>query len=240
MSSVSPSTQTPSKFHLTPGVVSRLAQIVLQTALQAVLLFGCAGRLDWGAAWLYLAVYVALLGVNALLLLPKGTALIEERGHLSFPHRWDRVVIAFYALGSLGLLVVSGLDERFGWTPPLGLAATLVGVLGLVLGMGLFTWGMVTNAYFATAARVQAERGQQVVTTGPYRFVRHPGYAGTLLTAATIPLLLGSVWAWLPGLVLAAAIVARTFFEDRMLHADLAGYADYARRVRYRLLPGVW
>jgi protein-S-isoprenylcysteine O-methyltransferase Ste14 len=116
----------------------------------------------------------------------------------------------------------------------------LIGLAGLILGMTLFSWGMVTNAYFAVAARIQSERGQQVITTGPYRFVRHPGYAGTILTAVTIPLLLGSLWAFWPGLVLIAALVARTLLEDRLLHAELPGYGDYARRVRFRLLPGVW
>jgi protein-S-isoprenylcysteine O-methyltransferase Ste14 len=240
MSSISPSTRTPSRFHLTPGVVNRLAQLVFLVLLQAALLFGCAGRLDWGAAWLYLAVYVASLVANALLLLPQGSALIEERGRLAFPHRWDQIILVFYTLGSLGLLVVSGLDERFGWTVPLGLPVQGVGLVGVIFSLALFDWSLVTNAYFATAARVQAERAQQVVTTGPYRFVRHPGYSGALHTALSLPLLLGSLWAYLPGFVLVAAIVARTVFEDRMLRAELAGYADYARRVRYRLLPGVW
>jgi protein-S-isoprenylcysteine O-methyltransferase Ste14 len=240
MRSVSPATPTSPRFQLTPGVINRLAQIAGLIVLQAALLFGCAGRLDWRAAWIYLGVYVASIAANALLLLPTGTALIEERGRLAFPQRWDRVIVVCYALGSLGLLVVSGLDERFSWTPPLPLAARLVGLLGLVLSLALFDWSMITNAYFATAARVQTERGQQVVTTGPYRFVRHPGYSGVIVTALTFPWLLGSLWAYLPGPVLIATMVARTVFEDRMLHAELARYPDYARRVRYRLLPGVW
>jgi len=136
--------------------------------------------------------------------------------------------------------VVAGLDVRFGWTGPIPWAYHVGGLLLVVLGYALFLWAMVSNAFFAEGVRIQKERGHTVATGGPYRCVRHPGYAGSILAQVSAPVLLGSPWALILGLASAAFFGVRTYLEDKTLRKELPGYEEYARRVRYRLLPGVW
>jgi len=138
------------------------------------------------------------------------------------------------------VLLIAGLDTRFGWTGRVALALQIVAIAIFMLGGALFSWAMVSNAYFSTVVRIQEDRGHTVCTTGPYRFVRHPGYVGAILQSLAVPLMLGSLWALVPGGLAALLIVARTALEDRTLWEELDGYKEYARRVRYRLLPGVW
>jgi protein-S-isoprenylcysteine O-methyltransferase Ste14 len=131
--------------------------------------------------------------------------------------------------------------EGFKVTP--GVRRRVIQLLALVvmfLGYSLFSWAMATNAYFSARVRIQADRGHQVVSDGPYRLVRHPGYAGVLPFAIALPVMLGSLWALVPGLVLVVSVVGRTALEDQTLLRDLDGYAAYAERVRFRLVPGVW
>jgi len=118
--------------------------------------------------------------------------------------------------------------------------AVLAALAAAALGYALVTWAMTANAFFSLVNRIQAERGHSVATQGPYRLVRHPGYAGAIVFELASPLALGSLWALIPGVVSALLMIARTGLEDRSLHTELPGYADYARQTPYRLLPGVW
>jgi protein-S-isoprenylcysteine O-methyltransferase Ste14 len=223
------------------GVAARAAQIGLMFAVLAVILFGAAGRLDWVWGWVYLAIYLAGTLVNAWFLLRRDPELVAERGQPGEMPGWDKALGGLWSLAQFVLLpLVAGLDERFGWTGQVGLAWHVAGVIVFAAGLALFGWAMITNAYFSTVARVQPERGQTVCREGPYRWVRHPGYAGAILQSIGSPLLLGSAWALLPAVAAAALMAARTRFEDRMLMAGLAGYAEYARQVRHRLVPGAW
>jgi protein-S-isoprenylcysteine O-methyltransferase Ste14 len=223
------------------GVAARAAQIGVMFLLIAVLLFGGAGTLDWGWAWLYLAIYLASTLVNAWFL-RRSAELVAERGRpAEAMPAWDKVLGGLWALAEfVALPLVAGLDIRFGWTGPVDTVWHLLGALVFAAGLALFGWAMISNAYFSTAARIQGDRGQTVCREGPYRIVRHPGYSGTILQSIGAPLLLGSAWALLPAAVAIAAITARTLFEDRMLHAELPGYAGYATEVRRRLVPLVW
>ena len=223
------------------GILARGAQIGVMFLLIAVLLFGAAGTLAWAWGWLYLAIYFGSVLINAWFL-RRSAELVAERGRPaeSMP-AWDKVLSSVWALAEfVALPLVAGLDFRFGWTGPVDVAWHVVGAVLFAAGLALFGWAMVANAYFSTAARIQRDRGQTVCREGPYRIVRHPGYSGTILQSIGAPLLLGSAWALLPGLAAVAAIVGRTWFEDRMLRAELPGYADYARQVRKRLVPLVW
>jgi protein-S-isoprenylcysteine O-methyltransferase Ste14 len=153
---------------------------------------------------------------------------------------WDKVVSGLWAVVGIVQLVVAGLDERYGWSGPLMLSVHVMGIVIYVLGFALFSWAMITNAYFATVVRVQTEQGHRVCTTGPYRYVRHPGYVGAVLQAIGLPLVLGSLWAVLPGIISALLMVVRTALEDRTLRAELPGYVEYTQHTHYRLLPGIW
>src|SRR5262249_22901599 len=145
------------------------------------------------------------------------------------------------AAGGLMLLtmLVAARDVRFGWTR-LPLPLHVAGLAATVLGYAIFLWAMASNAFFAGGVRVQHEREHAVVTRGPYRRVRHPGYAGTIAAQLGTPLLLGSLWAFIPAFLLVLLFVVRTRFEDRTLAEELPGYDAYARRTRFRLLPGIW
>lgn len=231
----------PAPAPLAAGIAARIGQIAVMFALIVLLLFGAAGTLDWAWGWVYLAIYVASVGINAWFM-RRNLELVAERGRPSesMP-AWDKVLSSVWAASEFLLLpLVAGFDVRFGWTGPVAVAWHLLGATLFAAGLALFGWAMVTNGYFSTVARVQDDRRQHVCRSGPYRFVRHPGYSGTILQSIGGPLLLGSPWAFLPGLVAIVSITLRTRFEDRMLQAGLAGYAEYAGGVRYRLVPGVW
>ena len=138
------------------------------------------------------------------------------------------------------MLVIAGLDGgRFGWSSmPLPLA--IAGLVTLVLAYAVIAWAMAANTFFSTTVRVQEDRGQRVVSSGPYRLVRHPGYVGMILMYVGTPVMLGSWWALIPGGLNGVAFIVRTALEDRTLQEELDGYKEYAGRVPYRLLPGVW
>ena len=140
----------------------------------------------------------------------------------------------------IGLPLVAGLDARYAWTGSLDVAWHVLGAALFGVGLGLFGWAMITNAYFSTAARIQSERGQTVCRSGPYRFVRRPGYSGTMLQSLGVAVLLGSAWALLPGIAAVGQMVLRTGLEDQMLQVELPGYPAYVRDVRHRLVPGIW
>ena len=231
-------TQPNEKSELRGKIVKRLLQVVIQFLLIGVILFVTAGHLDWVWAWAYIGVCVGVLVVNSLVLPPE---LIAERGQpRENVKRWDKAIAGLSILPSLGAPIVAGLDERFGWSPDLALWAHLAALVLLVLGQGLFTWAMVSNKFFSTAVRIQMERDHTVATGGPYRYVRHPGYVGYVLSGLATSLALGSLWALVPSGVTLCLFVVRTALEDRTLQEELDGYKEYARRVRYRLLPGIW
>jgi protein-S-isoprenylcysteine O-methyltransferase Ste14 len=144
------------------------------------------------------------------------------------------------ALFGPGMLLVAGLDERLGWLPAMSPAVRWAGGIVMCLGYGLFSWGMAENQFFSSMVRIQGERGHAVCSTGPYRFVRHPGYIGVIVYSLAAPLLLGSAWAYIPAVLTAGVVVVRTVLEDGTLRKELEGYSEYAQKVRYRLIPGVW
>ena len=219
-------------------VAKRLLQIVGQFLFIGILLFASAGTLDWIWAWVYFAAVIGILIVNALVM-PR--ELIAERGATKENVKaWDKWIALAMLVLSIGIYLIAGLNERFGWSPDLSLALHLFGLITFVLGNLLFTWAMVSNKFFSTAVRIQAERGQTVETGGPYRYVRHPGYVGYIVSTLATPLLLGSWWAFLFAVPLMGVMIFRTAMEDRTLQQELDGYSEYAARVRYRLVPGVW
>jgi protein-S-isoprenylcysteine O-methyltransferase Ste14 len=209
--------------------------------LMAAILFVASGRLDWSMAWLLVGVLCLCVVVNLVVLVTRSPELVAVRFQFERGARqWDTVLSALLAGLWLLALVVAGLDDRFHWSPPLPRLLQPGALVLLVAGDLLLLWAMVVNRFFAKMVRIQRERGHRVVSRGPYRYVRHPGYFGWILMSAAIPLILGSFWALAPVGAAVVGIVVRTALEDRMLRAELEGYAEYAGQVRYRLLPGVW
>jgi protein-S-isoprenylcysteine O-methyltransferase Ste14 len=141
---------------------------------------------------------------------------------------------------SFPLVIVAGLDHRFRWSPVFPLWLNVIGFILVAAGYTFASWALAENRFFSSMVRIQTDRGHAVCDSGPYRLVRHPGYAGNILPLPGIVLALGSVWTLIPAAVALIIAVTRTALEDRTLRAELPGYRDYARRVHYRLLPGIW
>lgn len=224
------------------GVRLWLARQVAFLLILAIVLFALAGRLDWTMGWIQVALYVVVVAVQALLLIPRNPGLIAERSRLQEgTQQWD-IVLASLAAAWLPIAAwaVAALDYRYGWSGGFHPAISAAAVLFWLLGYGWVLWAMAANPFFSATVRIQEERGHRLASHGPYRLVRHPGYAGAILFQMMTPLLLGSWWAFLPGGLSALLYVVRAALEDRFLQDELAGYAEYARRVRYRLLPGIW
>ena len=234
-----PSTTPPDKVSAVGWLAIVAAYLVVPVFLLVV-----GGDPSWWQAWAFsLLVHVAGVG---------GRAWAERRhpglqadrmkfGRDQQVKRWDRVLAPLMALSVLYLLaIVGGLDHRYGWTMPFPTWVNVVGLLLCASGYGVGAWALVENRFFTSTVRIQTERGHQVCDSGPYRFVRHPGYAGTLLSVVGIPLALDTLWTFVAaGLALVVSVV-RTSLEDHTLMEELPGYREYARRVRYRLFPGLW
>ncbi len=155
--------------------------------------------------------------------------------------KWDLRLIGFINVLLLAVaLPLSGLDHRLGWSPPFSVTVSIAALIVFAAMFVIMGWSMMANDFFSSAIRLQGDRGQTVATGGPYRFLRHPGYMAMILQFLSIPFVLGSLWALIPALSIAVLYVYRTNREDTFLLEKLPGYSDYARRVRYRLLPGIW
>jgi protein-S-isoprenylcysteine O-methyltransferase Ste14 len=222
-------------------VLRRILQLLVLVALQAILLFVSAGTIRWSAAWWYLGLYVGMLIAASVIMIPSRSEVIAERGKGTRGSKpWDLWITRLISIPSLGLLILAGLDERFGWTAPLPVWAFVLGVLLFISGYAVVLWAMYTNQFFSQAVRIQTERGHIAVTGGPYHFIRHPGYAGMLTNFPGCVLILNSPYGLFLYLLYAILVITRASLEDRTLQAELPGYAEYTKHTRYRLLPGVW
>jgi len=223
------------------SMASLLFRFAAAMAFLIGLLFIPAGRLDWWQGWLFVFGYAAFVLVYGLWVMRHDPELIRERSRTG-PNvkKWDKVLMSVYSVCLMGLLVVAGLDAgRYRWAPAPPLLQ-VVGWLGLALSGALIWWATSVNTFLSSMVRIQDDRGQRVITSGPYRRVRHPMYAGVLIFMPCVALILGSTWALVPAAVIDVLFVVRTLLEDRTLQAELPGYREYAERVRYRLVPGVW
>ncbi|UCE49095.1 MAG: isoprenylcysteine carboxylmethyltransferase family protein [Phycisphaerales bacterium] len=204
-------------------------------------LFGAAGTLNWPRGWAALAASFAcellVLGILAF----RAPETLNQRGtsHAGVKS-FDKVFMVTWLSLSLGLAIVMGLDcVRYGWSG-LPWQTFVVGIGLLVAATGIGTWAMVENEHFEQCVRIQTERSHRVVTTGPYRIVRHPGYVSLLLSTLAGPLMFGSVWSFVPTGLLVILFVWRTSREDATLQKELDGYTQYTEQTPYRLIPFVW
>ena len=229
-----------------PGDNEFVRYVVLATAIFTVGLIGglfaIAGRWNWLAGWSYLTVlYAGNIGSHVYLWRKNPDVLRWRTRYGKGTKSWDKVCLAAFGVAFLLTLAVAALDSgRYHWAPiPVELWG--LGAAVFVFGQGLITWSMRVNPFFEKTARIQTDRDHKVITSGPYRYVRHPGYVGTIAGYTMAPpLLLGSWWAMLPALLSALSLIVRTALEDRMLQNELDGEAAYAQQVRYRLVPKLW
>lgn len=220
-----------------------MLQIVAMLAVFAALLFGAAGTWRWPSGWTFLALFAVLTLAVSLWLAKADPGLLEER--MKSPVQrdqkpWDRVFLALLAVVYLGWLALIGLDaRRMGWSH-VPVAVQIAGAILIVVSFAGIARVYRENSFAAPVIKMQAERHQTVISTGPYAVVRHPMYAFGLLQFAGMPLMLGSWWGLAAVPPIVAALVFRTLGEERMLKAELSGYEAYARRVRWRYAPGIW
>lgn len=200
-------------------------------------------RWAWWEAWVYAGVNVIGFVISRALASQRHPDLLEERAKFS-KHEdaadWDKWLAPLVGLGGGLIPLVAGLDALFGWSVHVRTPIKTLALLVFVAGYGLGGYALVVNRFFSGMVRIQSDRDHQVVRHGPYRWVRHPGYAGAILTYLSSPLFLGTLWAFLPAGLLVVALVARTKLEDETLQEQLTGYEEYTRQVHDRLLPGVW
>ena len=220
-----------------------IAIIVVYLIIPLVLLV-CGWDLSWWQAWVY-SVIIIIAGIGMRLWAGRRhPGLLEERAKFEKAEdvkAWDKVLSPLMSVSfAYPLYFVAGLDHRFGWSPVFTLWPNILGFILCAVGYGIAGWALVENRFFTSTVRIQVDRGHEVCDSGPYRFVRHPGYAGNLLPLAGIVLALSSVWTLVPAAFALTIAIIRTELEDRALQAELPGYSEYAQRVRYRLVPGIY
>ncbi len=238
---MSTTTITADSSSTTRGVARWLFREVMGIIMAGLILFLSAGRWDWIWGWATLISLTFWVAGTALTVIPTNPVLLaERRGPRKGAKVWDTAIVSIVGLIVLAIYFVGGLDTRYGWTSDFPTMFQIAGLVLALLGYALVVWATASNAFFSQVVRIQKERGHVVASGGPYRFVRHPGYVGSVLAYVGTPIMLGSLPALGLGILSAVFMIARTGLEDKTLLAELDGYRDYAIRVRYRLLPGAW
>lgn len=223
------------------SVFKILPKLLAFVFILGAILFIAAGRWNWMTGWAYMALYAGMT-IIGVLVVPLDPGLVEERTKMKMDVKeWDKRILGIGTLlYPLAIYIVAGLDERYGWSSTLGLALQFT-ALGIAAGGNLLSiWATAVNKFYSRFVRIQRDRGHIVISVGPYRYIRHPGYLGQITFSIASALALDSVWALIPGSLFAALLVTRTELEDKTLQNELEGYREYAQEVRFRLIPYVW
>jgi len=225
---------------VSPSIVVQLVIVLLIFPLLPILI---TWRWNWWQAWVYYALLVLAFILSRYLAQQRHPDILQERAS-SMEHKdtqaWDKLLSPLTAFSSVFIVLVAGLDRRFNWSGDFSLLMNWIGILLIIGGYVLASYALITNRFFSGTVRLQEDRDHHPISDGPYRWMRHPGYSGSLLTFLGTPLLLGSAWAYLMVAIALVILITRTRLEDQFLQENLAGYKEYAQRVRFRLLPGIW
>ena len=219
-------------------------KLILTYLLMPLVLLLIGWDLAWWQGWLYSVLFL-VIGIGSRVLSEKRhPGLMAERvkfGKDQNVKPWDKVLAPLMAISlSFPLFIVAGLDHYFGWSTEFPIWLNILGFILITFGYAFASWAIIENRFFSSVTRIQKERGHVVCNSGPYRIVRHPGYAGNILALPGIVLALGSVWTIIPVIVALIIAVIRSVLEDKTLQEELPGYQDYVRHVRFRLIPGVF
>ncbi len=217
---------------------------VLSLILLLLSPFLASGDWLWDLGWIYTGSMILFTLVSRIIAIRLHPGFARERATASAmkdTKGWDKWIVPLIALWlPLLAVLIAGLDKRLGWSTDMPGWVHWLGLALLAFGYSVGTWAMAANAYFSSHVRIQKDRGQTVVSSGPYAIVRHPAYVTGAVAMLGIPLLLDSLLSFPPIILLCIGIIIRTILEDRTLLAELPGYREYAQKVRYRLIPGIW
>ncbi|MBN2531504.1 MAG: isoprenylcysteine carboxylmethyltransferase family protein [Spirochaetales bacterium] len=212
--------------------------------LHPFVLFVNARTVDWPVAWILFGLFIPVVVGTRILVYKKNPDLIEERASYKDSGNvksWDKILVPLAAfIFPVIIFFIAGQDKYFHWTNSIPLWAQIAAIIIAFLGLLISSWAMLENRFFSTMVRIQNDRGHTVCDSGPYKMTRHPGYTGGILYYLMTPLVLDSLWAFIPAGLATAFIIIRTAMEDKTLRLELAGYEEYTRKTRYRLLPGIW
>ena len=212
-------------------------------AIMMIIFYSAAGRTNLPRSWYFFAVaFIYFISSNVVLYKYSPNLLVQRlKIRRKGSKKWDEVLVRVSNLTALLLMpLITGLDVgRYGWSS-LGQFYVFLGYVSLVVSSVLINWAMIVNPFFEPTVRIQEEKEHKVISSGPYAFVRHPGYLSGILWIGSIPLILGSLYGFFPFLLYSAFMILRTHLEDKTLLEELSGYGEYAEKVRYRLFPGLW
>lgn len=223
--------------------VKALILAIVFIAILPILPIIISGKWNWWEVWVYTVLSILGFILSRYFAGKKNPGLLAERAKYTEhedAEKWDKTLSPLMGFGGVLILIVVGLDSRFGWTMPLSLFLRLVGLGLLFAGHALGSYALYENTFFSGMVRLQTDRGHHVIDTGPYAWVRHPGYVGALLTYLGTPLFLNSWWAFIPMTLMFAVLIYRTALEDRFLQENLEGYKEFTKKTKYRLFPGLW
>lgn len=219
----------------------RTAKVFLLFLIILAVVFVSAGRMTYWQGWVFAGISLALFIISAIIFINKIDLMKERAKPGPGTKWWDKVFYALYIPLHLIVIMLACLDAgRFRWSAELPLVSYMLSYVIYMAGAAITIWSMWSNHFFSSIVRIQTDRNHAVVEEGPYLYLRHPGYAGAILFVITTPLLLGSLLALIPVGIIIILFIGRTYLEDRVLQKELPGYAEYAKKVKYQLFPGIW
>ena len=224
------------------GIIRWIIVSIVFLVLIGLTLFLSAGTIQWPAGWSYILMAAVIQILDAIVLIPISPDLLAERSRpQAGAKKWDQLHSRLMAtVGPLIIWIVSGLDYRFGWSPGFPVWVVITSTALVFLGGMIALWSTAANRFFIGMVRIQEERDHTVIKSGPYQYVRHPGYLGSLLFIFFTPLMLGSLWGLIPALLTCGVVFLRTHLEDQVLRQELLGYQDYSQEITRKLVPGIW
>lgn len=220
------------------GIIREFAFIMIG----AIFLFVSAGTFHWARGWIYISITLVYQVAYVATLLIVNPQLLNDRGNFNWKDTrlYDKYFIMFYPILSFSAIIIAGLDAvRYEWSS-IPFVTVYPGILVFVLASYTALWAYIHNAHFLLTHRDDKVSGQQVCTTGPYEYIRHPAYLGAIITSLCFPFIVGSLFSLIPVLLNVVLLVIRTHYEDKTLKIELSGYNKYSRATKYRLLPFIW
>jgi protein-S-isoprenylcysteine O-methyltransferase Ste14 len=221
-------------------IIAATLQFFIICILISVALFVSSGTFNWTSGWLFVAVYSLSSLISMNILYFNVPELMDERKK-SHPNakKWDRFLVTSYEFMYFPILILSGLDKRFGYTG-MPISTVIISLILILFSFLLMTWAPLVNKHLETYIRIQTDRDHSVCDKGPYTVIRHPTYLALILLFIAMPVSLGSIHGLIPAILAIIIVCIRTSLEDRVLNKELLGYREYSKKVKYRLIPYVW